>query len=41
MTEARWKKTYDDLVGEKLIKPETPWRNAFTLEFVKDLRVMP
>jgi NitT/TauT family transport system substrate-binding protein len=41
MTEARWKKTYDYLVTEKLIKPETPWRNAFTLDFVKDLRVMP
>ena len=41
MTEARWKKTYDYLVSEKLIKPETPWRNAFTLDFVKDLRVMP
>jgi NitT/TauT family transport system substrate-binding protein len=41
MTEARWKKTYDYLAGEKLIKAETPWRKAFTLEFVKDLHVMP
>lgn len=41
MTEARWKKSYDYLVSEKLLKPETPWRNAFTLEFVKDVRVMP
>jgi NitT/TauT family transport system substrate-binding protein len=41
MTEARWKKTYDYLAGETLIKAETPWRKAFTLEFVKDLHVMP
>jgi NitT/TauT family transport system substrate-binding protein len=41
MTEARWQRTFDYLVGEKIIKPETAWRKAFTLQFVKDLRVMP
>lgn len=41
MTEARWKKTFDYLVAEKIVKPETTWRNAFTLDMVKDLRVMP
>jgi NitT/TauT family transport system substrate-binding protein len=41
MTEARWKKTYDYLVKEKIIQAQTPWKNAFTLDFVKDLKVMP
>ena len=41
ITEARWKKTYEYLVTEKLIKPETPWRNAFNLDAIKDVHVMP
>lgn len=41
ITEARWKQSYDYLVKEGLLKPETPWKNAFTTEIVKDLKVMP
>ncbi|WP_247886936.1 ABC transporter substrate-binding protein [Azospirillum sp. SYSU D00513] len=39
MTEARWKETYDFLVGTELLKASTDWKSAFTTEFVKDLRV--
>lgn len=39
MTEARWKQTYDFLVGTELLKASTDWKSAFTTEFVKDLRV--
>ena len=40
MTEARWKATYDFLVKADLLKSSTPWKNAFTTEFVKDLHIM-
>ncbi|MGH8668465.1 MAG: ABC transporter substrate-binding protein [Burkholderiales bacterium] len=41
MTDARWKKTYDYMVSAGLLKPSVDYRQAFTLQFVKDLRVMP
>jgi NitT/TauT family transport system substrate-binding protein len=41
MTDERWKKTYDYMVSAGLLKPEVDYRQAFTLQFVKDLRVMP
>ncbi len=37
MTEARWKATYDYLVGAGLLKAGTDWHKAFTLDYVKDL----
>lgn len=40
MTEARWQKTYDFLVKGNLLKPSTDWRRAFTLDYVKNLRIM-
>lgn len=40
MTEARWKATYDYMVAAGLLKPETEWKKAFTLDYVKDLKVM-
>ncbi len=40
MTEARWQKTYDFLVNGNLLKPSTDWRRAFTLDYVKNLRIM-
>lgn len=40
MTEARWQKTYDFLVKGNLMKPSTDWRRAFTLDYVKNLRIM-
>ncbi len=41
MTDARWKKTAEFMVEWGLLKPDTDWRKAYTLQFVKDLRVMP
>ncbi len=40
MTEARWQATYDFLVKGDLLKASTPWKDAFTTEFVKDLHIM-
>jgi NitT/TauT family transport system substrate-binding protein len=39
MTEARWKASYDYLVGAGLLGKDTDWHKAFTTEFVKDLDV--
>jgi NitT/TauT family transport system substrate-binding protein len=41
MTDERWKKTYDYMVSAALLKPEVDYRQAFTTQFVRDLRVMP
>jgi len=40
MTDARWNRTYDFLVKANLLKPETDWRRAYTLDYVKDLHIM-
>jgi NitT/TauT family transport system substrate-binding protein len=41
MTEERWKKTYDYMVSAGLLKTDVDYKQAFTTQFVKDLRVMP
>lgn len=41
MTDARWQKTRDFMVGAGLLKAETDWKKAYTTQFVKDLKVMP
>ncbi len=41
MTDARWKNTYDYMVTAELLKPQIDYKQAYTLQFVKDLRVMP
>jgi NitT/TauT family transport system substrate-binding protein len=41
MTDARWQKTYDLMVSSELLKPMPNWKDAYTLQFVKDLKVMP
>jgi NitT/TauT family transport system substrate-binding protein len=41
MTDERWKKTYEYMVSQRLLKPEVDYRRGFTTQFVKDLRVMP
>lgn len=41
MTDARWKSTYDLMVGTGQIKPIANWQQAYTLQFVKDLKIMP
>jgi NitT/TauT family transport system substrate-binding protein len=39
ITEARWKATYDYMVGAGLLKPEIDWRQGFTDRFVKGLKL--
>jgi len=41
MSDARWKATYDLMVTSGQIKPIANWQQAYTLQFVKDLKVMP
>ncbi len=41
MTDARWKNTYDFMVTSGQLKPLPNWQQAYTLQFVKDLKVMP
>jgi NitT/TauT family transport system substrate-binding protein len=41
MTDARWKQTFDFMTAAGLAKPSTDYRKAYTLEFVKAVRVMP
>ncbi|MCS6766107.1 MAG: ABC transporter substrate-binding protein [Candidatus Protistobacter heckmanni] len=41
MTDARWKGTYDFMVAAKLLKPTTDYKKAYTLDAVKDLKVLP
>jgi NitT/TauT family transport system substrate-binding protein len=41
MTEERWKKTHAYMVSAGLLKPDVDYKQAFTTQFVKDLRVMP
>jgi NitT/TauT family transport system substrate-binding protein len=39
ITAARWKATYDFMVGAGLLKPEVDWKAGFTDRFVKDLKL--
>lgn len=39
MKAERWEKTRDFLVEAKLLKPETDWKQALALDFIKDLKV--
>lgn len=41
MTDARWQQTYDFMLTSEQIKPMANWKEAYTLQFVKDLKVMP
>ncbi len=41
MTESRWRETYEFMVGAGMLKPETAWKQAFTLQFVKAVKVAP
>jgi NitT/TauT family transport system substrate-binding protein len=41
MTDERWKKTHEYMVSAGLLKPDVDYKQAFTTQFVKDLRVMP
>jgi NitT/TauT family transport system substrate-binding protein len=41
MTDARWKQTYDFMVGAGMLKAGTDWRKAYTLEFVRQVKELP
>jgi NitT/TauT family transport system substrate-binding protein len=41
MTDARWKQTFDFMAGAGLVKPQVDYRKAYTLEFVKAMKVLP
>lgn len=41
MSDERWKKSAEFMIGAGLLKPDTDWKKAYSLQFVKDLRVQP
>ena len=41
ITEERWKRTFDYMVGAGLLKADVDFRQAFTTQFVRELKVMP
>ena len=41
MTDERWKRTFDFMVATGQLKPGFDYRSAYTLDLVKDVRVMP
>jgi NitT/TauT family transport system substrate-binding protein len=40
MTEDRWKKTRDFMVGAHMLAADVPWKSAFTTEFVQGLKII-
>ncbi len=40
MTDGRWKKTRDFMVGANMLKAATPWQTAYTTKFVKGLNII-
>ena len=41
MTDARWKQTFEFMVSAGLTAPDTDYRKGYTLDFVKDIKVLP
>lgn len=41
ITDERWKKTFDYMVAQGLLKPDVDYRKAYTTRFVRDLKIMP
>ncbi len=41
MTDARWKQTFEFMRDANLVKPDVDVHKAYTLEFVKQIRVLP
>ncbi len=41
MTDARWKQTFEFMRDAKLVKANVDYRKAYTLEFVKQVKVLP
>jgi NitT/TauT family transport system substrate-binding protein len=41
MTDARWKQTFDFMAGAGLVVPQTDHRKAYSLEFLRTVKVLP
>ncbi len=41
ITDERWKRTFEYMVSAGLLKPDVDWKQAYTTQFVRDLKVMP
>ena len=41
MTDARWKRTFDFMAGAKMVKPDFDYRRAYTLDIVREVKVLP
>jgi NitT/TauT family transport system substrate-binding protein len=41
MTDARWKQTFDFMASAQLVRGDVDYRKAYTLEFVKAVKVLP
>jgi NitT/TauT family transport system substrate-binding protein len=41
MTDARWQQTFEFMSGAGLAKPGTDWKQAYTLDLVRDAKVLP
>jgi NitT/TauT family transport system substrate-binding protein len=41
MTDARWQRTFEFMVAAKMVKPDLDYRRAYTLELVRDVKVLP
>ena len=41
MTDARWKQTFGFMASAGLVKPDLDYRQAYTLEFVRAVKVLP
>lgn len=41
MSDARWQQTFDFMAAAGLVNPATAYRRAYTLEFVKAVKVLP
>jgi NitT/TauT family transport system substrate-binding protein len=41
MTDERWKRTFEFMAQAGLVKPDVDYRKAYTLDLVKDVKVLP
>lgn len=41
MSDVRWKQTFDFMASAALAKPEVDYKNGYTLQFVKEIKVLP
>ena len=41
MSDARWKKTTEFMVQAGLLKAKTDYRQAYTLDLIRDVKVLP